>query len=100
MTLPGRIVTAGVVVALLVAAGGATLERLRFGASDETAAERVQDDVQRLFDSTTARLTVIAERVGADRELIRRAQRDTAESARLFAAVDAALNGSSPRLAG
>ena len=52
MTVFGRIIRAGLVAVLFVAMGGWTLERVRFGRTDESAAERVREDVQRLFDAT------------------------------------------------
>lgn len=91
LSAPGRIVLAGLAAALAVAAGGWTLERLRFGASDAEAIARVEAETQQRFDASADNLGTIAARVAAQRDLIRAAPRAIAAAARLFDALDAAL---------
>jgi signal transduction histidine kinase len=88
---PGRIVGAAIVAALLVAAGGLALERARFGVSEATAAARVEQEIQRLFDERADNLSAIAERVGRALDLIRSASRDTAAAIELFGVLGDAL---------
>jgi len=87
----GGIVLAGLVSALAVAAGGWTLERVRFGASDAEAIARVKAETQQRFDASADNLGEVAARAASQRDLIRAAPRDAAAAARLFDALDAAL---------
>jgi signal transduction histidine kinase len=87
----GRIVSAAIVAALLVAAGGLALERARFGVSEATAAARVEREIQRLFDERADNLSAIAERVGRALDLIRSAPRDTGAAIELFSVLGDAL---------
>ncbi len=89
---PSGIVRTGLLAALAVAAGGWTLERVRFGASDAEAIARVEAETQQRFDASADRLGALTARAG-QRELIRAAARDAAAAARLFDALDAALAG-------
>src|SRR5205814_2860718 len=91
LSAPGRIVLAGVIVALAVAAGGRALERLRFGASDAEASARVKAETQQRYDASANTLAAISVRAAGQRDLIRAASRDTAAATRLFDALDAAL---------
>ena len=52
----GGIVRAGLIAALAVAAGGWTLERVRFGASDAEAIARVEAETQQRFDASADNL--------------------------------------------
>ena len=88
---PSGIVRTGLVAALAVAAGGWTLERVRFGASDAEAIARVEAETQQRFDASADRLGALTARAAGQRELIRAAARDAAAAARLFDALDAAL---------
>src|SRR2546428_1724985 len=91
LSAPGRIILAGLIAALAVAAGGWTIERLRFGASDAQAIARVEGETQQRFDASADTLAMITARVASQRELIRAAPRDAAAATRLFEALNAAL---------
>jgi signal transduction histidine kinase len=88
-----RILRAGVVLALLVGAGGWTLERVRFGATDEAALARVEAELRDRFADSAETLRALASRVTPPADAIRSASRDTAAAKQLFATVDAALPG-------
>ncbi len=87
-----RIARAGVVAALIVAAGGWMLGRARFGASDEEAVRRVQTDIVAEFASSADTLGRIAARLAAARQPLASAQRGQASARALFDEVDAALS--------
>ncbi|MGB7218480.1 MAG: ATP-binding protein [Vicinamibacterales bacterium] len=87
----GHIGRTGFVAALLVAASGLLLERARFGASDETAFTRVAAELQQRFDASGDALGAIAAQVAAERDAIRAARPNNADSTRLFDVVDRAL---------
>jgi len=87
----GRIAAGGVVAAIVVALGGWTLERARFGRSDTEALARVQAGLQRELDTIAGSLRSVAERVAAQGDAIRNASRDAAAATRLFDAVEAAI---------
>lgn len=87
----GGIVLAGLVSALAVAAGGWTLERVRFGTSDAEAIARVEAETQQRFDASADKLGAVAARAASQRDLIRAAPRDAVAASRLFDALDAAL---------
>ena len=61
---------AGVVAALVVWTTGWLVERLRFGASDATAAARVEAELQRRFDQSTDTLGQVASQVAGERRTI------------------------------
>src|SRR5580765_535200 len=91
LSAPGRIILAGVAAGLAVAAGGWSLERVRFGASNAEAIARVEAEIQQRFDASADSLGVIAARAAGQRDLIRAAPRDAGAAAQLFDALDAAL---------
>jgi signal transduction histidine kinase len=89
----GRTLGAGLVAAAIVAVGGRTLERVRFGASDQDAIARVEAEIGQRFHDGEASLATLTGRAAAQIELIRAAPRDPAAAARLFDALDDALQG-------
>src|SRR5439155_15837287 len=91
MSLLWRIMRAGAVAALVVLATGWLSERRRFGASDVTAAARVEAELQQRFDQSTDTFGQISSQVAGERQTIVAAPRDTGAVKRLFAAVEAAL---------
>jgi signal transduction histidine kinase len=91
MSVAGRIVRAGIVVALAVALGGWALERVRFGATDEAALTRVEAELRERFDQSADTLGGLAARIAPQTDTIRAAARDAAAVKRLFEVVDAAV---------
>jgi signal transduction histidine kinase len=91
MPMTRRILGAGAAVAIGVLAGGWTLERARFGASDEAAAALVEAELRDRFDASADLLGAVASRVQPHTDTIRAAARDPAAAKQLFAQVDDAL---------
>jgi signal transduction histidine kinase len=91
MSVARRIAGAGVAVALAVGVGGWALERVRFGATDAAALQRVEAELRERFDQSADTLGGLAARIAPQMETIRAAARDSAAAKRLFEAVDAAL---------
>ena len=81
----------GAAAALVVGLAGWALERSRFGASDDAALRRVEDELRQRFDASAATLGAIAARVAAEPEAVRTTPRDPASVRRLFDAVSAAV---------
>src|SRR5216117_361852 len=75
-----------------MAAAGWTVERYRFGSTDQEAAAHVEIELRRRFDTSADALGAIASRAAAARDAIARAPRDAAAVTRLFDAVDASLS--------
>src|SRR3979409_365454 len=88
---PGRILAAGLLAGLAVAASGWALERQRFGASDAEAIARVEAETQQRFDASADKLASMTTRGASQLDLIRIAPRDAAAATRLFDALDVAL---------
>src|SRR5713226_63829 len=86
-----RLIRTGVAAALIVWTAGWLVERFRFGASDATAASRVEAELQQRFDRSADTLGQIAARAAAERETIVAAPHDMGSVKHLFDAVDAAL---------
>jgi hypothetical protein len=86
-----RIVRVGAAAALVVGLAGWALERARFGASDDAALRRVEDELRQRFDASAATLGAMAARVAADPEAVRSTPRDPAAVRRLFDSVSAAV---------
>ena len=86
-----RIAITGFAIALLTAAGGAALERVRLGADDAEAATRVQADVERRFEAATTRLAALTADVIRDLAFIQRAASDSAAAPALFDRLDALI---------
>jgi signal transduction histidine kinase len=86
-----RIARAGLIAALAAAVAGRALERRRFGASDEEAVARVEQELRQRLDASADTLASIAARVAAAGDAIRAAPHDNTAARRLFDAVDAAL---------
>jgi signal transduction histidine kinase len=86
-----RVVGVGVVTAAVVGVTGWSIERARFGPTDETALARVGDELRRRLDASADTLGAVATRVAAARDVMRAAPRDQAAHKSLFDAVDAAL---------
>src|SRR5262249_48578476 len=95
-----RIVRAGIVAALVAGAAGYASERIRFGASDQSALERVQSEIRDRFDRSSASLGAIATRVAATPEAGSSAPRDATGIRRLFELVAAALPQDNTRRTG
>jgi signal transduction histidine kinase len=79
-----RIVGVGAVAALAAALGGWTLERARFGPSDQSSLGRVETELRQRFDAAAANLDAIAAGITADAEPARTGPRDQASIKRLF----------------
>src|SRR5215472_15855184 len=88
-----RIARAGVIVAILVGVGGWTIERVRFGGSDDAARERVDREVRRRIEDAAATLQVMAGRVARERQTISAAPRDQSALRDLFDVLSAQLPG-------
>jgi nitrogen fixation/metabolism regulation signal transduction histidine kinase len=89
-----RIVRAGAIgfgLALLVFAAGLGLERVRFGAADQRALERVERELRQRFDAAIRDLDQLAAVVSSNHELIRIASRDPGEARPLFERLEMAL---------
>src|SRR5260370_30040554 len=86
-----RLVRFGFVAALAVGLTGWGLERLRFGASDESALARLDRELRQRLDVGASTLGAIAVRVAAERDRIRVAPRDPAAAKRLFDVAEGAL---------
>jgi signal transduction histidine kinase len=78
-----RIVRVGVVAAIAAGLAGWTLERARFGASDDAALRRVEGELHDRVDASAATLGSMAARLAANPAL-RTAPRDQAALRRLF----------------
>ena len=100
MPLIFRIVRAGVVAALVAGAAGYAVERVRFGASDQSALDRVQAEIRDRFERSASSLGAIATRVAANPDAGSSAPRDPAGIRRLFDLVAAALPEDSTRRTG
>ena len=81
----------GAAGALVVGLAGWALERSRFGATDDEALRRVENELRQRFDASAATLGAMAARVAPDPEVVRSAARDPAAVRRLFDAVSAAV---------
>jgi signal transduction histidine kinase len=86
-----RLVRGGVLTAVAVGLTGWGVERLRFGASDDAAVVRVESELRQRVEASADTLGVLAARVAAARETIRRAPRDQTALRALFDVVSAAL---------
>ena len=95
-----RIVVAGVVVACAVGFIGFGLERARFGASDESARQRVEVELRQRIDAGAATLATIAARVTAQSETMRHTPLDQAAVKQLFDLVRGALPANEARHTG
>jgi signal transduction histidine kinase len=87
----GRVIRWGLAAALAVALGGWAVERVRIGATDEDAVQRIETELRQRFNRSADTLGQLAARVSAEREAIKAAPRDSAFAKRLFEAADAAL---------
>ena len=81
---------AGIAAALLTAAGGALLERRRFGSDDREAMARIEAELVQQFNRSGAALAAIAATLVNQRDLIRNAGADEAAARELFEAVESA----------
>jgi signal transduction histidine kinase len=79
-----RIAAAGVVLASAVAAGGVLVERVRIGATDQVAVQRVESELGSRFAETTSALVARAVHAQGDPEAIRRSSRDDSAVRDLF----------------
>ena len=96
----GRLAVMGAALAVLVAAAGFVIERVRFGASDAAAFARVEADVRRDLESMSDELRARAAAVAADTTRIASAARgDETAAADLFAAIEAAHTAHDDRIA-
>jgi len=86
-----RVVRAGVAAALIVGVTGFSLERARFGPSDQSALARVEAELRQRFDASAATLGAIAARLAAEPDTARAASRDQTSVKRLFDLVAAAI---------
>jgi signal transduction histidine kinase len=86
-----RITAAGVGAAVLIGLAGIALERARLGATDEAALARIRAELDQRFEATAQALSTRAERVAAERDMIRGARQDSVLARRLFAALDREL---------
>jgi signal transduction histidine kinase len=91
-----RTLRAGVAASLVAGLIGWTVERVRFGASDAAALERVQSELRDRLDATAGSLAAIAARVAVPPETLRNAERDTAVARTLFEQASAALRDQQP----
>jgi signal transduction histidine kinase len=69
-----RLLVAGLLAALVAAAGGAALEWFRFGASGTQTAVRVEADIRREFDGMTSLLARLGAAIAADPDTVRALQ--------------------------
>ena len=88
-----RIARAGMIVAIIVGAGGWTIERVRFGASDDAARERVDREVRQRIADAGATLQAMADRVARARATISAAPHDQSALRELFDLLSAELPG-------
>ncbi|HWW87074.1 MAG TPA: hypothetical protein VNZ26_25935, partial [Vicinamibacterales bacterium] len=95
-----RLARIGLVVALAVGLSGWGFERIRFGASDQSALARVDRELRQRLDLSARTLATIADRVAGERDRIRVAPRDPAAAKRLFDVADEALAGQDTTRAG
>ena len=79
-----RVVRAGVAAALIVGVTGFSLERARFGPSDQSALARVEAELRQRFDASAVTLGAIAARLAAEPDTARAAPRDQTSVKRLF----------------
>lgn len=91
MSLIPRVVRAGLAAAVIVALTGFALERVRLGATDQTAMARAHDQLQLRFDRGADTLQQVSARLEAQSRLVRVTPRDTAGTRALFDAVSEAL---------
>ena len=91
MSLILRIARVGLAAAVVVGLAGYGLERARFGASDQSALNRVEAELRQRFDASAATLGTIAARVAAEPDTARAAPRDQAALKRLFDIVAASV---------
>ena len=91
-----RTIGAGIIVAAAVAIAGWTIERARFGATDDAAAARIAADIQRRFDDTAATLQRLAAEAAGRPDLIAAAARDTASADDLFDLLRTTLGAQDP----
>ncbi len=80
-----RIGIAGLLTALVVAAGGVALERARVGSTDEASVRRIQAELTDRFADAAASLAARSSRVAARPGLVANAARDKANVEALFA---------------
>ena len=83
-----RLLSAGLLSAILVAAGGLLLEWYRFGTSTAGAVERAEADVRRRFDDMTTLLGRVASAIAADPEAAQALQAEYDTARALFDAVE------------
>jgi signal transduction histidine kinase len=95
-----RIVRAGLAAALVAGVAGYALERVRFGASDQSAVERIRAEIRDRFDRSAGSLVAIASAVAAHPETAVDAPRDQAGIRRLFDIAAAALPADDSRRTG
>ena len=86
-----RVVRIGLVAAVVVAGVGWIGERVRFGASDQTAVARVDAELRQRIGDTANALQQTATRLTAAHDLLRIVPRDQAQARRLFDLVGAAV---------
>jgi signal transduction histidine kinase len=86
-----RILRAGIVAAVLVAAASWGIERARFGASDRDAVARIESELDQRFRESADTLSRIAAEVVKERIAIGSTPPGQFPSSRLFDAVDRAL---------
>ncbi len=93
MPLILRIVRAGAVAAIVAGAAGFAVERVRFGASDQTALARVQAEIGDRFERSASGLAAIAARTAAQPEIPLDGPPDQTRIRRLFDVAQAAVPG-------
>jgi signal transduction histidine kinase len=86
-----RVVRVGVAAAAIGGLIGYAVERVRFGASDQTALARVEAELRQRVDGSAATLGAIADRIAIEPDTVRAAPRDQGSCKRLFAIVAAAV---------
>ncbi len=87
-----RILRAGILAAVLVAAASWSMERVRFGASDQEAVARIERELDQRFRESADTLSRIAAEVVAERIAIGSTPRGQFPASRMFDAVDRALS--------
>ena len=87
-----RILRAGIAAAVLVAAASWSMERVRFGASDQEAVARIERELDQRFRESADTLSRIAAEVVAERIAIGSTPRGQFPASRMFDAVDRALS--------
>ena len=86
-----RTIAAGLAVAGLIALVGRTLERQRFGATDQESLVRIERELRERFDTGANTLATLTRTVALSANLIGTAARDKAAAKELFDVLDKAL---------